>query len=328
MYNVIWADDEIDDLCDNDAQEIMRCQGISIVKKAHDAMELEAALADSGSYDAVIVDANFNKRTANVENERDVSGLSHAISILEQKQDTLPMYLYTARTSELLQEEMRADLDFLKNLRSKNRWFSKIDTDGFMQMLEQIRADVDSLNTTAHRVNSQYKEELNAAFLVDAKDYLFDFLCREQEETLQDMREPFIPVRRAIERMFSLCEKLQLIPPVSDNTNGTAAYLLQGEYRIDGKLLYRRIGDSIIPMPVASSLRYITTLTQDEAHSKVGLKLDVHKYWEETKDTHLLRSVVFVLMDVLKWFGITAIHNQDLELNATRWEKMEETDTI
>lgn len=55
------------------------------------------------------------------------------------------------------------------------------------------------------------------------------------------------------------------------------------------------------------------------------MKLKVDEYLESTKDVLLLRSVVFILIDVVKWFAFTLLHSQDMSLNeATLWSKTEE----
>lgn len=55
------------------------------------------------------------------------------------------------------------------------------------------------------------------------------------------------------------------------------------------------------------------------------MKLKVDEYLESTKDVLLLRSVVFILIDVVKWFAFTLLHSQDMSLNeATLWPKTEE----
>ena len=52
------------------------------------------------------------------------------------------------------------------------------------------------------------------------------------------------------------------------------------------------------------------------------MKLKVDKYWQETKDTYLLRSILFITCDILRWFAKTLIDNHDKEINALRWDKI------
>lgn len=79
-----------------------------------------------------------------------------------------------------------------------------------------------------------------------------------------------------------------------------------------------------MPKPLATSLKYIVDITQDGSHSKNEMKLKVDEYFEQTKDILMLRSVVFILIDLVKWFAITALTHQDVEINEqTLWQKTE-----
>ena len=44
VYNIVWADDEIDDLLDSETITELESKGFKIVGQAHDGEELEALL--------------------------------------------------------------------------------------------------------------------------------------------------------------------------------------------------------------------------------------------------------------------------------------------
>ena len=60
VYNIVWADDEIDDLLDKDTIEELESKGFKIIGQAHDGEELESILSKPEMVDAVIVDANHS----------------------------------------------------------------------------------------------------------------------------------------------------------------------------------------------------------------------------------------------------------------------------
>ena len=79
-----------------------------------------------------------------------------------------------------------------------------------------------------------------------------------------------------------------------------------------------------MPKPLATGLKYIVDITQDGAHSKNEMKLKVDEYFEKTKDIHLLKSVMFILIDIVKWFAETALQNSDSDYNEVMlWRKCE-----
>lgn len=331
VYNVVWADDEIDDLLDDETVDELKKQGFNILGKAHYGKELEQLLEKPELVDAVIVDANFPESDTQIGSERDTSGLTCARSIYTHMlKRSIPFFLLTNRTDELLNEIYQYYPNFFEDFPRHKRWFKKSDIEEYNNMFEEIKKAVDESKSTSFIVRNRYKLELNAASLIDGtNEFIYEFLVREFENTLTEIKEPFVSVRRSIEKIFGKCEKMRLIPPISDNTNGTAAYFLYNKYSTKEETGYKThfemLGDDILPKPLAQSLKYIVDITQDGAHSKNDMKLKVDEYFEKTKDILLLRSVVFVLIDIVKWFAVTLMRNNDPDVNElTLWRKCDD----
>lgn len=322
VYNIVWADDEIDDLLDEDTLQDLEDKGFNIIGCAHNGEELSSILDNHELIDAVIVDANFNESDQKIESEQDTSGLDYARSLyLHKLNRAIPFFLFTGRDDELLNKKYANNPKFLVDFPRHERWFNKILQDDFNDMLDEIKKAVDETKTPSFIVRNKYTLELNAASLFDESyDFILDFLIRDYKNTLQEIKEPFVSVRRTIEKIFGQCEKMKIIPPISNNVNGTAKYFTQGKYDFKGKPnqkspKYEMRDKDIMPKPLVSSLAYIVNITQDASHSKDTLKLKVNEYFEKTQDFLLLRSVVYILMDILKWYAITALNNHDKEVN-------------
>lgn len=327
VYNIIWADDEIDDILSEVAVERLRKKGFEVLGAAHDGQELEEMLDEyEGRVDAVIVDANFNESSVEITNERDTSGLDYARHLyLFRLKKKVPFFLFTNRSDELLREIYNSNPKFLEDFPRHKRWFNKSGQGERDEMLDEIRAVVDEMATPEFYIRNKYLNELNACTLIDgAYDYFFDVLVRDFKGTLGDMKEPFIPVRRIIEKGFGLAERLALIPPVSSDINSTAAYLFHDCFKKGDVVLYDKLDKNLMPKPLAASLRYIVNITQDGAHSKSDLQLKVDEYFAETGDLNLLRSVVFAAMDFVKWLAVTAMTHRDPDMNRMElWKKVE-----
>lgn len=331
VYNIVWADDQIDELLDDDMLCDLKDRGFNIIAKAHNGIELESSLINLDKVDAVIIDANFNESDKKIESERDTSGLDYARSLYKHKcNKSIPFFLFTGRSDELLQDIYKHNPEFLKDFPRHKRWFNKSLSDEFDDMLNEIKNAVDELNSTNFKIRNKYKDELAAASIIDiAYNFIFEFLRREDDNTLSELKEPFVTVRRIIEIIFSNCEKLKLIPPISTNTNGTAAYFLHCNYSIKNEssqytIVYEMLTKEIMPRALACSLNYIVDITQDASHSKKDLKWKVNEYFDNSKDTLLLRSVVYILIDFMKWFVVTALNNKDVNLNETTlWKKVD-----
>lgn len=328
-YNIVWADDEIDVLLEQEDKEELKTQGFNIVGLAHNGKELESCLRQPENIDAVIIDANFNENSDSVKSERDTTGLEFARSLYIHKYNRkIPFFLFTNRTDEQLKEKYQYNLQmFHEDFPRHKRWFNKGQNE-WNEMFAEIKRTVDDMKSPKFIVRNRYKKELEAASLFDeTKDFVFDFLVRDYNNDFEGLREPFVSVRRAIEKIFAKCEKFGIIPPISQNTNGTAAYFMYNCYiqNKDGKNIdqYRMLVKNIMPQPLAVSLRYIVNITQDASHSKAGMKVNVDDYFEKRKDTFLLRSVVYILLDIIKWYAETALAHNDEEVNSiTLWEEV------
>ena len=114
VYNIVWADDEIDDILDNDTINDLKDKGFNIVGMAHDGEELERLLNYPDQVDAVIVDANFNESDTAIESERDTSGLDYARGLYIHKlKRRIPFFLFTNRSDELLKGIYKDNPKFL-----------------------------------------------------------------------------------------------------------------------------------------------------------------------------------------------------------------------
>jgi hypothetical protein len=327
VYNIVWADDDIDALLNDCTMEHLQDNGFKIVDYAHNGRELEQCLKKSKEIDAVIVDANFNETSDLVESESVTSGLDYARHLYVQLDRSIPFFLYTARADGLLEEVYKYHKDILKDFPRHKRWFHK--TDEFDDMLDSIKNEIDKMKSSNFIVRNRYRDELNASIPIEgAYEYIFEFLVRDYENNLGGMSEPFIRIRRIIEKLFGCCENLQLIPPISNDVNGTARYFLSGKYdaRIDNtsqemdKISYK-CNEEIMPKVLAKALNYLLNITQDASHSKVQLSLKVDEYYKKTNDVLFLKSLTFILMDIVKWFSLTALSRKDPEVNGTfLWE--------
>lgn len=332
VYNIVWADDDIDALKDR-YEKRFKNNGIHIIGEAHNGDELEKCLSEKKNIiDAVIVDANFNELQIDIDDERDTSGLTFTRYRLLKQYPSVPFILFTQRSDEMIADTYRNTPSFFEEFPRHERWFKKNDDDELIEMFEAIKNEVDSRKTTSFKIRNRYQKELSYADVLgyNSYDFIFEILCRDWDNTLEEMREPFATARKIVEQIFGQCERLKLIPPISDNTNGTGDYFLHKVFSpIDEKTkkripLYRMKDESLMPKPLAQSLVYFLTMTQDGAHRKRKLKLKVDEYFIKKKDVLLLRSVLYILIDFIIWFIDTWKEHTDLEVNElVLWEKVD-----
>jgi hypothetical protein len=199
-------------------------------------------------------------------------------------------------------------------------------------MFDTMIADLLRRRPTPFIVRNRYAVEMKAAEIIEgAQEYFMNFLIRDYENRLADMTEPFIGMRRIVEDILKKSVMLGLIPPIATDLNGTANYyLIRGEYDTNHKTStdnkkgpientkYRMRLRWMHPT-IANSLRYIVGVVQDGSHSNGELVLDVDRYFKEAQDVLLLRSVAYLLMDVVKCFAVTAVKNPNKEDNVQKF---------
>lgn len=294
VYNVIWVDDEIDTLIsDMGTKRCLMSNGIKIIP-AHSAIELREIMEISyDRIDAVITDANMPKYGDKPKNERDLSGFEDVKSCVErynQKRD-IPFYLYSGR-GEYLSE--RYENEGLEYFEINDRIFSKGE---LPQLLEQLRKDVEHINSPSFRIRNKYRKELEAAKAIDGnEETLFQALLYDYSEDWGNTQDYFNPARKVVERIFDACKRREIIPQLTE-LNSFSGFLL-------GKDSVFAIKENceIMPKPLVHSLEYFLNITQDGSHGAGDLRLGVDEYVRTSKNINLFRTILYIAMDLCLWY--------------------------
>ena len=292
VYNVIWADDQIDSFRrDNDVLNIMKLQTVNLLDFAHTSSELKEKLTEwEDMVDAVITDGNFDKKKT-VDIVRSTSGISDVISFISDfnRKKIIPFFLYTGK-KELLKEKFTdGELDYFAK---RDRIFEK---GSFSKMLVRIKEEVDRINSPQFRIRNKYAREFEAAKLIDGAPENLErgLLYLYKEDSWKDVEDYFNPARKIVERIVDSCVEMNILPPhISLNT---AQKILQGtlsDYCLSVPLMEK---------PLAESLRFFLSITQDGSHDANDLQLGVDQYVRQTKNVNLYLSILHIAMDLLLW---------------------------
>ena len=292
VYNVIWADDQIDSFRrDNDVLNIMKLQTVNLLDFAHTSSELKEKLTEwEDMVDAVITDGNFDKKKT-VDIVRSTSGISDVISFISDfnRKKIIPFFLYTGK-KELLKEKFTdGELDYFAK---RDRIFEK---GSFSKMLVRIKEEVDRINSPQFRIRNKYAREFEAAKLIDGAPENLErgLLYLYKEDSWKDVEDYFNPARKIVERIVDSCVEMNILPPhISLNT---AQKILQGtlsDYSLSVPLMEK---------PLAESLRFFLSITQDGSHDANDLQLGVDQYVRQTQNVNLYLSILHIAMDLLLW---------------------------
>lgn len=300
VYNIVWADDEIDALVDR-YEERFSDNGFRIIGKAHDGKELKALLSETThKTDAVIIDANFQAASSDGElSERDIPGLDFAYSLYAFTYEReIPFFLFTQRSDEMLREQLVNKPDFFKDFKRHEHWFKKNDEDELEEMFEAIKKDVDYKRSDAFIVRNKYRKEFEAATLIDDAETNLEkgLLFLYDDNTWKDTQDYFNPARKIVERIVKKCVMMNILPPKITLNN--ASKLFSG-FETDN---HEALKVEVMPRALAESLHHFLKITQDGSHDANYMGLGVDKYVRDTKNINLYRSILYIAMDLLLWY--------------------------
>ena len=297
VYNIVWADDEVDALLDR-YKERFQDNGFQIIGVAHDGKELEVKIAELASKtDAVIVDANFPSTSLDDElSERNISGLDYAYSLYAfSYKRSIPFFVFTQRSDELLEVKLEDRPDFRSEFKRHKNWFKKNDDKELKDLFKAIKDEVEYRRSDAFIVRNKYRKEFEASLLIDDAETNLEkgLLFLYEDNTWKDTQDYFNPARKIVERIIDSCIKMKLLPPhISLNT---AAKILAG------KTSDFNLTVPLIEKPLAESLEFFLRITQDGSHDKCDLQLGVDQYVRKVKNANLYLSILHIAMDLLLW---------------------------
>lgn len=311
VCNLVWIDDEIDTLLTDSKKHMLRREGFKLVDVARTYQEFTQVMDNCyDRVDAVITDANFNKSSLEIKGERDFSGfvkVRECINFYNTKRD-IPFYLFTGRRDTLSDKCDDGELDYFE---INQRYFNKGE---FEEMLQQIRKDVEHINSPSFRIRKKYGVELNAASRLEGnEEALFSALLYEEAGNRDSIQNQINPLRKILERIWSACKKEQIIPPTL-TLNGIVSFLKNE----DNTYQIRHETGTIMPRPLCQSLDFFLRITQDGSHSQDGLKLCVDHYIREAQSINLFRALLPIAMELCLWFDDFTSNRKD---SSPCWEE-------
>lgn len=294
VYNVIWADDEVDMYYrDVIVQKTLEKAGVRIIGVAHTSSELREKLSEyEDMVDAVITDGNYDKRkTSDIEESRTTSGLVDTISLINEfnRKRIIPFYLYTGKGKMLQEKFTDGELEYFEK---RERIYEK---GTFKKLLERITIDVKAINSPSFRIRNKYASEFDAASLIEEATENLErgLLYLYEDDAWKNTQDYFNPARKIVERIKASCCQMNLLPPhLSLNVMSKL---------LSGKDCGYWLKEPLMEKPLAESLLFFLKITQDGSHDDDDMSLNVDHYVRETKNINLYRTILYIAMDLLLW---------------------------
>lgn len=317
IYRIIWADDEIDAMLDENGKEYMSKHQVEIIGCNNAALLEEKLKNASCRIDAVIVDANFTARDFTPSDETIVSGLRKAMMLIGEYRH-LPFYLYTQRVnlSDLVEEE---ELSYFKD---NNAIFFK--GNGLPPLLNRIKDDVDKINSAEFQVDNQFRKELGYFQVFDkqcnAKSYdlIRDLLIQSRKGSLTGTEKFFNQFRSEILENMNAVSAYFGVVPEGLSLNNFSLFLCSKAEKSKAEKF--KLNEEILPKPLHMMMQFIVRMVQDGSHKRGNLQYEVHQFVAERKDTLIIQSLLFAIIELISWFIPYLAMHMDKQQNLANWQ--------
>lgn len=314
-YQIIWADDEIDALLDNNGKELLSKQHVDVVKCNNAAMLEEKLKNVNHRIDAIIVDANFTARDFTPSDEKVVSGLRKAMMLIGEYKH-LPFYLYTQRVnlSDLVDED---ELSYFKD---NDAIFFK--GNGLLPLLARIKNDVDKINSAEFKIDNQFRKELYYFQIFDkqcdANSYnlIRELLIQGREGSLTGAENYFNQFRsKILENMNVIASHFGIVPE-GLSLNDFSRFLCSKAEKYKQK-------EEVFPKPLHMLMEYAVRIVQDGSHKRGNIQYGVHQFVSENKDTLIIQSLLYAIIELMSWFIPYLATHTNKQLNLANWQKQD-----
>ena len=319
VYNIVWADDEIDSLYDDIAKKLFRTSGINVIKAFVNAKSLKAFLGETNSpIHAVVVDANFPWEEFKANKEQDRMGLVKVSQWVENFD--FPFILFTGRKDLISGEEAEQFEYFTSN----DLVVYKNPAEGIMPLINKIKDTVEFRNSTEWIIDNQYRMELECFKTIDSINNGHSYplvrglLIKGRDNTIMNAESYFNDIRTdVLGLMNSTAANFGIVPPdLSLNDFSYFLCLKSNKFSVI---------EPIMDQALSGVLQYVVTMTQDGSHGKEsGLRFHIHDYVREKKDTLILKSIIFAVIELMNRFMEYVVNHTDVERNRMKWKAKSE----
>jgi hypothetical protein len=317
IYRIIWADDEIDALLDENGKALISKQHVEVIKCNNAAMLEEKLKNVSHRIDAVIVDANFTAKDFTPSDETNVSGFRRAMRLREGYKH-IPFFLYTQRVnlSDLVDE------DELSYFKENDAIIFK--ENNLSPLLDRIKNDVDKINSAEFQIDNQFKKELYYFQKFDNQcnsnsyNLIRELLIQSREGSIYSKESYFNRFRTEIlDNMNVLAARMGIVPKHL-SLNDFSRFICSKAEAYNLKV-------DVLPKALHMLMEYVVKMVQDGSHKGPDLQYEVNQYVSGNKDTLIIHSLLFAIIEVVSWFIQYLNRHPDKQQNLTNWQIQDNT---
>lgn len=310
LFNILWIDDEHEDLTPTKGRA--KNNGI----KLHPYKSRKAGLKELQNnidfYDGILLDARC------FENEDDTKGTEdtqHSIDALQEingLDKKFEIFVLTGQSEEYIDGSYKK---MFKNV------YEKGNNKHFLELIARLKESAQNLPDTQLKIKYASVFQLTNAGILSAQSNtrLLNLVKFLEGESDLDVNE-LTPLRKIIENLFTYLAEVKLIPQEIAKARGAISNSSRFLAGINDEYVFN---DDPIPALVSENLHRLLNITQDGAHGDGALNLKVDEYLASANNNYLFKSCIYLLFDILSWFGENIQEHRDIETNNAKWQKKE-----
>jgi hypothetical protein len=313
-YNVIWFDDEHDDL--PIIREKAALSEICLVGFKSAAEGIRELRDNINDYDAAILDGNFflNENQHSKADDKAFGEVAKTIlSLTERKK--LPWFILSGQFNFTRERNKFADVF------NGNKVYDKLNNEQLTSLWSDLRNEANRNADTQLRVEHwKVFEACTDKYIgkIAARNLLFILKKENVIAAFKDSDVYFNSIRKIMEDFFNACNRIGILP---DTFVTGSIPLNECERFFNGKEEkgYVLKDNKFIGEIISRSISHLVRTSNSASH-----RSDVDKHIERFKTPYLLMSQVYQLLDVLIWFKEFADASPSMSQNNSVYQKVDD----
>lgn len=300
--NIVWCDDSIDTIWDNNVSDLFAIHNCHLLKKTKTSQELKKILEDPKVYvDAVIVDFNVGE-SDQIPASDSASGFRWVHEHLDSYRQ-IPFYLYSARDYDFIRNkyssfEFNIDDDYFfnpnKNVEShRNRYFQPLELEELAKMIEE---EVGEISTPEFKIRNEFSQAFDTLEEFELDKVVFmQILLSDESVDRYEICNKANPLRMVLEKMVSKLQENGILPAKKLNELPS---LLRGTDNDSNRFS----PEDYMHKSLFKAFKFLLEYTQDGSHDK-ETDLEFKEYLKSSRDNYIVKSLAIIALDVIRWMG-------------------------
>lgn len=145
-----------------------------------------------------------------------------------------------------------------------------------------------------------------------------ELLIQSREGSLSGTEDYFNKFRSEIlENMKTVATHFGIVPE-GLSLNDFSRFLCLKEVEIKDEKY--KLNKEVLPKALHLLMGHIVMMVQDGSHKR-DIRYGVHQFVSENKDTFIIQSLLFAIIELMSWFIPYLAKHMDIHLNLANWQK-------